>query len=196
MTSTSSPPPAPGAGALPMSGGRFEDGPGHLVAEVDLAVEVTDATGRGTSGRLVGTAHRLRLEVTDPAVVVAAAGRGATHGLGDRLAEFGVRVELHGPRGRVAMIDPERTSRLGALFAGSPHVVLDRGHWILPLRAALPLGRPALAPVVGAATVAVVLGGVLGRHRLRAATTGVAARLVAVRGLHALAGRNRGEDDE
>ena len=168
MTSTSSPPPAPEVDPSPTPGGRFEDGPVHLVAEVDLAVEVTDPAGRATSGRLAGTSHRLRLEVTDPAVVIAAAGRGATHGLGDQLAGLGVRLELHGPRGRVAMIDPGRTSRLGARLAGSPHVVLERGRWVLALRAALPPRRAATAAATGTAAVAAALAGALVLRRRRA----------------------------
>jgi hypothetical protein len=140
--------------------GPFEDGPGHLVAEVDIRVEVTDHAGRHTAGRLVGTGHRLRLEVTDPAVVVAATGRGATEGVAARLAAAGVRAELHGPRGRVAMIDPERTSRVGELLTGSPHIVLDRAGWALPVRASLPGGVTVLA---GVATVLAVGGLVSGR---------------------------------
>lgn len=138
--------------------GRFGDRPGHLVAVADLAVEVTDPVGRHTAGRLVGTGHRLRLEVADPAVVLAATGRGTTHGMGVQLAAAGVRIELHGPRGRVAMIDPERTSRLGALLTGSPYVTLDRAGWTLPARAALPPGLPAVvAPAVGVLAAAGVL---------------------------------------
>ncbi len=145
--------------AGPAARGPFEDGPGHLIAEVDLAMEVTDTSGRHTSGRLVGTGHRLRLEVTDPAVVVAAAGRGATQGVSARLAAAGVRAELHGPRGRVAMIDPERTSRVGRLLTGSPHVVLDRAGWALPARAALPPGAALFGRVAAVvAVVAVVIG--------------------------------------
>lgn len=48
--------PAPGSTAV---GGRFEDRPSRLTAEVDLTVEVTDSAGSHTSGRLVGTGHRL-----------------------------------------------------------------------------------------------------------------------------------------
>jgi len=134
---------------------------GRLVAEVDLRVEVTDHAGRRTAGRLVGTADRLRLDVTDPAVVVAASGRGATEGVAARLAAAGVRAELHGPRGRVAVIDPARTSRVGALLTGSPHIVLDRAGWALPVRASLPGGVPVLAGTV--ATVLAVGGLVSGR---------------------------------
>ena len=144
--------------AGPAARGPLEDGPGHLIAEVDLAMEVTDTSGRHTSGRLVGTGHRLRLEVTDPAVVVAAAGRGATQGVSARLAAAGVRAELHGPRGRVAMIDPERTSRVGQLLTGTPHVTLDRAGWALPARAALSPGA-ALVVRTAVAVVAVVVVG-------------------------------------
>jgi hypothetical protein len=139
---------------------------GHLVAEVDLRVEVTDHAGRHTAGRLVGTARRLRLDVTDPAVVVSASGRGATHGVAARLAAAGVRAELHGPHGRVAVIDPERTSRVATLLTGSPHVLLDRAGWALPVRATLPPGGVAVL----AGTVAAVLAGgalVSGRAMLR-----------------------------
>lgn len=130
--------------------GRFEDGTRHLVAAADFAVEVTDPWGRHTSGRLVGTGHRLRLEVADPVVVLAATGRGTTQGIGAQLAAAGVRVELHGPQGRVAMIDPERTSRLGALLTGSPHLTLDHAGWVLPARAAFPPGSVTfLGPMTG-----------------------------------------------
>ncbi|MDF2977579.1 MAG: hypothetical protein K0S40_2307 [Actinomycetospora sp.] len=137
---------------------------GHLVAEVDLRVEVTDHVGRRTAGRLVGTAQRLRLDVTDPAVVVAASGRGATHGLAARLAAAGVRAELHGPRGRVAVIDPRRTSRAGALLTGSPHVTLDRAGWALPVRASLP---PRAAAVLAAVASVVAVGGLVSARALR-----------------------------
>ncbi|GAA4743402.1 hypothetical protein [Actinomycetospora chibensis] len=152
--------------AGPAARGPFEDGPSHLVAEIDLAMEVTDTSGRHTSGRLVGTGHRLHLEVTDPAVVVAAAGRGATQGVSARLAAAGVRAELHGPRGRVAMIDPERSSRVGRLLTGSPHVTLDRAGWALPVRAALPPGAARVGRVA-AAVVVVVVGLGLARSRRR-----------------------------
>jgi hypothetical protein len=128
--------------------------PGRLLVDVDLALEVTDADGRRTSGRLVGTGDSLRMTVSDPAVVVAAAGQGAGHSLADRLADAGVRVELHGPRGRVATIDPGRTSRLGSLVAGSPHVVLDRSAWVLAARTRLPIVR---GVALGAAAVVVIV---------------------------------------
>lgn len=138
--------------------GRFEDGPRHLVAVADLAVEVTDHSGRHTSGRLVGTGHRLRLEVADPAVVMAATGRGTTHGMGAQLAAAGVRLELHGPRGRVAMIDPERMSRLGRLLTGSSHVTVDRAGWTVPARAVLPAGATLVGRVTAVAAAVAVLG--------------------------------------
>lgn len=150
----------------PDAAGPFEDGAGHLVAEVDVRVEVTDHVGRHTAGRLVGTLPRLRLEVTDPAVVVAASGRDATHGVAARLAAAGVRAELHGPRGRVAVIDPGRTSRVGAVLAGSPHVVLERAGWALPVRASVPPG--AVTVLAGAVAAALAVGGlVTGRAVLR-----------------------------
>lgn len=148
----------------PASRGRFEDGPSHLQAEVDLTIEVADPSGRRTSGRLVGTGHRLRIEVTDPAVVVAAAGRGTAHVLGGRLAEAGMRAELHGPRGRVAMIDPGRTSRVGSLLTGSPHVILERSGWSLPGRALLPVGRAVLVASAAAVAAGVLLLGVRRRR--------------------------------
>jgi len=140
-------------------------GAGHLIAEVDIRVEVTDHVGRRTAGRLVGTAQRLHLDVADPAVVVAASGRDATHGLAARLAAAGVRAELHGPRGRVAVIDPDRTSRVGALLTGSPHVTLDRAGWALPARASLPPG----AVTILAGTVAALLaaGGLVSGRAVR-----------------------------
>ena len=63
---------------------------------MDLAIEVADPSGRRTSGRLIGTGHRLRMEVTDPAVVVAAAGRGAAHLLG-----VGSPTRAYGPSSTV-----------------------------------------------------------------------------------------------
>jgi hypothetical protein len=134
--------------------GRFEDRPGHLLAEVDLSVEVTDVRGRRTRGRLVGTGHRLRMDVDDPAVAIAATGRGATRMLGSRLADAGIRAELHSRRGRVARVDPGRTSRLGGLLAGSPHVILDGSGWRLVGRGLLP-GRRAV--LLGSAIVGVAL---------------------------------------
>lgn len=143
--------------------GRFEDRPGRLVAEIDLSVEVTDTAGRHTSGRLVGTRNRLRLDVTDPVVVIGAAGRGATGGMAARLAEAGVRAELHGPRGRVARIDPGTTSRAGAMLAGSRHVTLDRRGWLLPVRAL----SPRVVSTAGGVAAAVVVAAVLAHSRRR-----------------------------
>ena len=54
------------------------------------------------------------------------------------------------------MIDPERTSRVGRLLTGSPHVTLDRAGWALPARAALPPGAALFGRL--AAVVAVVIG--------------------------------------
>lgn len=139
--------------------------PGRLLADVDVALEVTDPTGRRTSGRLVGSGDHLRMTVSDPAVVIAAAGRGAGGSFADRLADAGLRAELYGPRGRVATIDPGRTSRLGALAAGSSHVVLDRSAWVLAARTRLPIVR---GVALGAAAVVVIVVAAVGAGRARA----------------------------
>ncbi|MFC5061773.1 hypothetical protein [Actinomycetospora atypica] len=138
--------------------------PGRPDVAVDLVLEVTDAAGRRTSGHLVGSGEHVRMTVTDPAVVVAAAGRGAGHSFADRLADAGVRAELHGPRGRVATIDPARTSRLGSLVTGSSHVVLDRSAWTLAARTRLPSAR---GLALGAAAAVVVIAALRWRSGAR-----------------------------
>jgi hypothetical protein len=55
-----------------------------------------------------------------------------------RLAEAGLSAEVHGPRGRVGGLEPNRTSRMGALLTGSPHVAVDPAAWRVVARAALP----------------------------------------------------------
>lgn len=131
-------------------------GPGRPDVDVDLVLEVTDGAGRRTTGRLVGSGDALRMTVSDPAVVVAAAGPGAGGSFADRLADAGLRAELHGPRGRVATIDPDRTSRLGSLVAGNSHVVLDRSAWTLAARTWVPTVRSLALGAVAAAVVIAV----------------------------------------
>jgi hypothetical protein len=130
--------------------------------EADLAVTVEDGAGGEAVGRLTADGSVLRLDVDRPEVLTASrprvGRRGAPdpwHALGvDRL---GVSLEVHGPQGRVAVLDPARHSRLSGLLTGDPHLHPD--------------GRGVLVRVRRAARPRVLLTGALTAGLLAAAVT-------------------------
>lgn len=72
-------------------------------------------------------------------------------GLADALARARLSVEVHGPRGRIAHLDPERTSRVSTWLIGSPHIGLDPSVWRPAVRALL--ARPLARRVLGGAAL-------------------------------------------
>ena len=135
---------------------------GHLLVDADLDVEIDSGAGGLAVGRLTGSGHRLRLQVDHPEVLAAAAGRSVVAGLAAGLAQAGISAELHGPRGRIAHVDPGRTSRIGALVTGSSHVGIDPAAWALAAAAVSAGARRmftadrVLVWVVGAGAAAVI----------------------------------------
>lgn len=124
----------------------------HLVAgvevEADLAISV-DAGGRGqATAQITGSGQELQVHTDRPEILAAATGRRAGSSVAAALAAAGVRVELHGPRGRLAVLDPDRVTRAGALL-GSRHLHLRPAAWTAVARAQI---RP-VKPVLGGAVV-------------------------------------------
>ena len=110
--------------------------------DADLIIRVDAGSGGSANGRLTGTGHRFRFEVDRPGVFFAATSRPVLSAVAARMAEAGLSGEVHGPRGRVGGLDPNRTSRIGALLTGSPHVAVDPAAWSVVARTVLPaLGR-------------------------------------------------------
>jgi hypothetical protein len=106
--------------------------------DADLIIGVDAGSGGSATGRLTGTGHRFRFEVDRPDVFFAATSRPVLSAVAARMAEAGLSAEMHGPRGRVGRLDPNRTSRIGALLTGSPHVAVDPAAWSVLARTVLP----------------------------------------------------------
>ena len=139
---------------------RSSDWTRYLALDADLAIEVDTAAGEHTTGRLTGHRHRLRLEFDRPEILVGTAGRSTVSAVVAQLVSAHLRTELHGPRGRIAVVDPAHTSRVAALLTGSPHITVDRLGWALAARtvasttaAAVAVGATALLAVAVAAMV-------------------------------------------
>jgi len=121
---------------------------------------VDTAAGEHTTGRLTGHRHRLRLEFDRPEILTETTGRSTVSAVVAQLVSAHLRPELHGPRGRIAVVDPAHTSRIAALLTGSPHITVDRLGWALAARtvasttaAAVAVGATALLAVAVAAVV-------------------------------------------
>ncbi len=138
-------------------------------ADADLTIDLDVGDGRSAVGRLTGDGHRLRFDVDRPGVFFAATGRPVLSAVAARLAEAGLGVEVHGPRGRVGGLDPNRISRIGALLTGSPHVTVDPTAWSVVARAPLPATLPMRRIATWTLPVALSVGGfVVLRLRRRA----------------------------
>ena len=95
--------------------------------DADLIIGVDAGSGESANGRFTATGHRFRFEVDRPGVFFAATSRPVLSAIAARLAEAGLSAEVHGPRGRMGRLDPNRTNRIGALFTGSPRVTVGHG---------------------------------------------------------------------
>lgn len=140
-------------------GGRPGPGPRpRPVVEADLLVQVTDASGGTGRVEVTGDEHGLSLDVDRPEIVLATlpAGPRAADAFGAARA-LGFRIEVRGPRGRLAVLDPDRPSRLAGLLTGEPTLRVTPaavGAWARgPGRRPLVGGIVALA--LGAAAIAI-----------------------------------------
>jgi len=73
-----------------------------------LIIGVDAGSGGSAKGRLTGTGQRFRFEVDRPGVFFAATSRPVLSAVAARMAEAGLSGEVHGPRGRVGGLDPNR----------------------------------------------------------------------------------------
>jgi len=145
------------------SGSDGSGGPAFGV-EADLTVEIDGGADGRAWGRLTGDGQRLRLVVDRPEVLTGSTGRSTVRALAARLADLGLHVEVQGPRGRIATLDPARNSRLSALVVGSPHIAFEPGAWPLALRTGAPwLSRRRAAVALSVAVVAAVTWGLARR---------------------------------
>jgi hypothetical protein len=110
----------------------------YLAVDADLEIRIDTAAGEHATGRLTGHGHRLRLDLDRPEVLIPPAGRTAVTALASQLTLAHLRAELYGPRGRIAAINPARTSRVARVLTGSPHITVDRLGWALVARTAAP----------------------------------------------------------
>ena len=94
----------------------------YLAVDADLDIEVDTAAGEHATGRLTGHGHRLRLEFDRPELLAETTDRSTLTAVAAQLVRAQLRAELHGPRGRIAVVDPAPTSRVAALLTGSPHI--------------------------------------------------------------------------
>lgn len=122
--------------------------------DADLAISVDDGAGATATGRLTGHGQQLHLRMDRPEVLIGAAGRRTGAALAGQVAATGIRAELHGPRGRVAVLDPGRTSRVGAVVLGNRHLRVDPAGWGVLARSVV---SPRRALLAGAAAVAGLL---------------------------------------
>lgn len=138
--------------------GRVPDPPAewtrYLAVDADLDIEVDTAVGEHVTGRLTGNGHRLRLEVDRPEALTETTDRSTLTAVAAQLVRAQLYAELHGPRGRLAVVDPARTSRVAAVLTGSPHIRIARPGWALAARKTAPT---TIAVTVGAIAVAVAV---------------------------------------
>ena len=139
----------------------FPDWRRYLAVDADLAIEVDNAAGEHATGRLTSNGHRLRLEFDRPEILTGTADRSTVGVVTAQLARAQLHAELHGPSGRIARVDPDRTSRVSGLLTGSPYLVLDRPGWVLAARTA----APATAAVTAVAAAVIVSAVALVRRR-------------------------------
>jgi hypothetical protein len=132
------PPASTGPARRNPTGGPADGWRTHPQIDVDVIIDVDAGTGNSAVGRLTGSGHRFRFDVDRPGVFLAVTSRPVLSAVAARLAEAGLSAEVHGPRGRVGGLDPSRTSRMGALLTGSPHVAVNPAAWSVVVRAALP----------------------------------------------------------
>jgi len=118
---------------------------------------VETAAGERTSGRLTSHGHRLRVDLVRPRVVAGTINRSAVTTVAAQLVRAHLRAELHGPRGRIAVVDPDHNSRAAALLTGSPHITIDRPGWALAARTVAPTTIAAAAVSVAAVGVTALL---------------------------------------
>lgn len=146
-------------------------GPPTVHVEADLAVRVDDGAGGAAVGRLTADGPVLRLVVDRPEVLAGSRPRVGRRGAPDPwhalgVDGLGVSLEVHGPRGRVAVLDPARHSRVSALLTGDPHLHPDgRGVLVRARRAVRPRVLVTGAVTAGLVAVAVTAArrGVLSR---------------------------------
>jgi hypothetical protein len=167
------PPASTGPARRNPTGGPADGWRTHPQIDADLIMDVDAGTGNSAVGRLTGSGHRFRFDVDRPGVFFAVTSRPVLSAVAARLAEAGLSAEVHGPRGRVGGLDPNRTSRMGALLTGSPHVAVDPAAWSVVARAALPATLWRRGFMTWVLPLAFSVGGfVLLRLRRRATGTG------------------------
>jgi hypothetical protein len=129
----------------------------YIAVDADLEIDVETAAGEHATGRLTGHGHRLRLEFDRPEILREATDRSTLTAVAAQLIRAHLRAELHGPRGRIAVVDPAHKSRVAALLIGSPHVTIDRPGWALAARTVAPTAAAVIAVGVTALLTAAAI---------------------------------------
>lgn len=89
--------------------------------EADLTFTVDD-DGRTGAGRVTADGHTVRVELDRPGATLAAVPGSpvaAVRALRAVAGRLGVRIEVHGPRARLGVVEPARTGRRGRLRIGA-----------------------------------------------------------------------------
>ncbi|OZM80815.1 hypothetical protein CFP66_18955 [Pseudonocardia sp. MH-G8] len=130
------------------------DPPRHMALVADLALSV-DA-GDGARAKVTSGAAGLRLDVDRPQVFLDALPPWPdTAEVLRAMADADLRVEAHGPRGRLAVLDPTSRSSIMGILTGEPALRLTPAAVLACMRR--PGRRMGVAAAVSAAAVAVAV---------------------------------------
>lgn len=132
-----------------------------MTADLDFTLDL----GSGPiAGRIEGDGQRLTVTTDDADAVWRAAsevpelGTSALPFLADRLAEYGLQLEVVGPQGRVATVGAGASSLVGKLATGSRAIAPGDGRAVLALGIARGKRNP-LAVAAGLSVLAALVAG-------------------------------------
>ena len=135
----------------------------RMALVADLALSVDDGDRGRAHGMVTSGAAGLRLDVDRPQVFLDALPPWPdTAGVLRAMVDADLRVEVHGPRGRLAVLDPAWHGRIAGILTGEPALRLTSAAVLACLR------RPGrwieMAAVVSAAVVGVAVAAAFSRR--------------------------------
>lgn len=131
----------------------------RMALVADLALSVDDGDSARAHAMVTSGAAGLRLDVDRPQIFLDALPPWPdTAGVLRALVDADLRVEVHGPRGRLAVLDPASRTRVVGILTGEPALRLTSAAVLACLRRAG--RRVGVATVVSAAAVGVAVVGV------------------------------------
>jgi hypothetical protein len=99
--------------------------PAALAVDADLRLEVTTSAGTSSTARVTGHGRELRVVAQQPEALLSAMAWADVGRVADLLASVGVTVAVDGPRGLVATLGADASSRFGRAVTGSNRVAPD-----------------------------------------------------------------------